>query len=281
MSKKMDQACPKISVIIPHYNMAKYLPAATKSVERQDYDNIELIIIDDGSQEQPDWNQLTASVTCITRIIKIEHAGKPTAVNQGFKTASGDFLVILDADDRLPEKSLSARARALQSGADLCIGSFSIICSGKVRVHRQLNSLRDKNRRIIVNKYLNGVIAPFHQNAMMFSRKLLDRVGDMDPKMIRGQDKDFAIRLLLGSQKTALIERSVYQYNRYQRPLKKRLYNRCMGTRSTLITINRYMGLRRFWCWCCLVVVDTMKLIYNLFGVYKGLGKSNSAGIKT
>lgn len=271
MSEQLHRATPKISVIIPHYNMAAYLSEAVRSVAHQDYDNSELIIVDDGSREQPDWDRLMTIASGTTRIIKAKHAGKSTAVNQGFKTASGHYLVILDADDLLPEHSLSARASTMQAGADLCIGSFSIICGGTIRVRQRLNNIRNKTNRVIINKYLNGLITPFHQNAMMFNRKLLDRAGGMDPDMIRGQDKDFAIRLLLQSRNTVFIEQSVYQYRRYDRPLKQRLCNRCLGSRYSLVTIHRYIpGPQKFWYSCQHLIIDAIKLFYNFFGVYKG-----------
>lgn len=261
---------PKVSVIIPHYNMHSFLPQAVESVANQEYDNIELIIVDDGSDEMLHRELLSAD-NLPTKLLEIEHIGKPTAVNQGFEKSSGDYLTILDADDLLPKRSLLQRVRALEKNkADLCIGSFEVSYNGEKQAVRSIDVFLNESNDEIIDAFLTWIVAPLHQNAMLFSRKLLERVGQMDPQMLRGQDKDFGIRLLRKSKKTILIKEPVYVYNRYDRPIERRLYNRYMGLKYKLIVLRRYFsGLRGTvylgWVFC----LGLAKFVYNLFGVYK------------
>lgn len=266
----MADETPKVSVIIPHYNMHSFLPQAVESVVNQEYDNIELIIVDDGSDEILCRDLLSAD-NLTTKLFEIEHSGKPTAVNYGFVKSGGEYLTILDADDRLPKRSLLQRVQAQESSkADLSIGSFEVSYNGEKQAVRDIDMFLSVTNDEIIDAFLTGIVAPLHQNAMLFSRELLERVGQMDPQMLRGQDKDFGIRLLRKSKKTILIKEPVYVYNRYDRPFKRRLYNRFMGMKYKLIVLRRYFsGFRGTiylgWVFC----LELAKVVYNLFGVYK------------
>jgi glycosyltransferase involved in cell wall biosynthesis len=251
--------------------MTDYLPEAVESVVSQDYEPIELIVVDDGSREKITKDKITNSNKIDLKLIEIEHGGKPVAVNRGFDEATGEYLIILDADDQLPGQSLSQRVNNLQTHqADLCIGSFEVRYNEETQSRRLLSDISHKSDKHIIRSLLTRILTPFHQNAMMFSRELLDRVGKMDPAMQRGQDKDFAIRLLRVSNNEVFIDDSVYIYNRYDRPLSRRLYNRCAGIKYKLIIIDRHTeGWRKGVYMVWNTIVETAKLIHDLFGVYK------------
>lgn len=266
----MNPESPKVSVIIPHYNMHSYLPAAVASVKNQDYENIELIVVDDGSEESVESEELAVN-TLTVKLLEVEHGGKARAVNRGFEEAIGQYLAVLDADDRLPPGSLSRRIQALeQDEADLAIGSFDVHYQGKVKAERLVDRFFGESNDRIIQALLTNIITPFHQNAMLFSGDLLKSTGSMDPQMLRGQDKDFAVRLLQHSEKTVLINDSVYIYNRYDRLLSRRLFNRCIGMKYKLTVVSRYTkGWRRFLYLGWNILIEVAKLVHDLFRVYK------------
>jgi glycosyltransferase involved in cell wall biosynthesis len=88
---------PGVSVVIPAYNYARYLPAAIDSILQQDYPAYEIIVVDDGSTDN------TADVVARygekVRYIYQKNAGLPAARNTGIKAARHDFVSFLDADD--------------------------------------------------------------------------------------------------------------------------------------------------------------------------------------
>ena len=92
---KMNNA--KVSVIIPNYNNGKYLEQCIDSVLSQDYDNLEVIVVDDGSTDNS-LELLQEYRTQIT-IISIPHAGASAARNSGILAASGEVIAFLDSDD--------------------------------------------------------------------------------------------------------------------------------------------------------------------------------------
>jgi teichuronic acid biosynthesis glycosyltransferase TuaG len=103
----------KISVIMPAYNAAKYLRQAVESVLAQDYPHWELIIINDGSTDGT--GKIAQSFTD-QRVIYLEqpNGGVSTARNAGLARMHGEFFCFLDADDVMPQGSLSSRLKVFK-----------------------------------------------------------------------------------------------------------------------------------------------------------------------
>jgi glycosyltransferase involved in cell wall biosynthesis len=101
---------PLVSIIIPTYNYAKYLPIALESCFRQTYKNLEIIVVDDGSTD----NTREVIERYRDRIIFIsqENAGVSAARNRGIQSAAGDFIAFLDADDYMLEDAIQTRLDA-------------------------------------------------------------------------------------------------------------------------------------------------------------------------
>lgn len=102
---------PAISVIIPAFNSAEFLPAAIASVHRQTRTDYEIIVIDDGSTDgTPALMQAYPDVTYIWQ----ENAERAAARNRGLRLARGDFVAFLDADDWWQPDFLAVTSRILE-----------------------------------------------------------------------------------------------------------------------------------------------------------------------
>ena len=96
---------PKVSIILPAYNCAKYLPDSVGSVLSQGFKDFELLIVDDGSTDETE--EFVRKNFTDPRIVYIRqgHAGLSAARNNGLAHARGEFIAFLDADDLfLPDK---------------------------------------------------------------------------------------------------------------------------------------------------------------------------------
>ena len=90
----------KISIVIPVYNVEKYLQECVDSVVKQSYKNIEIILVDDGSKDNsPKLCDELAKADDRIKVIHKENGGLSSARNTGMKVITGDYFVFLDSDD--------------------------------------------------------------------------------------------------------------------------------------------------------------------------------------
>jgi glycosyltransferase involved in cell wall biosynthesis len=112
-----------VSVVIPCYQQAQYLGEAIESVLAQTYPHLEVVVVDDGSADNVG---AIASRYPGVRCIREPNSGAAAARNAGIRNSNGDFLVFLDADDRLLPDGVGAGLRALESRPECAaaIGTF-------------------------------------------------------------------------------------------------------------------------------------------------------------
>jgi glycosyltransferase involved in cell wall biosynthesis len=113
----MRQTRIKISIIIPVYNTAEYLERCVNSVLTQDYKNIEIILVDDGSSDGSSkiCEDYALSDTRI-KVIHQSNLGAATARNNGIKISTGDYIMFLDSDDFWTENCLDSIVKQLKNG---------------------------------------------------------------------------------------------------------------------------------------------------------------------
>jgi glycosyltransferase involved in cell wall biosynthesis len=104
---------PRVSVVIPCYNQGVYLGEAIESVTAQTLDNYEIIIVNDGSTEQETMAILERLAFPMTRVLHTSNQGLAAARNNGIREALGDYILPLDADDRICPAYLETAAAVL------------------------------------------------------------------------------------------------------------------------------------------------------------------------
>jgi glycosyltransferase involved in cell wall biosynthesis len=108
-----DEAkAPLVSVVIPCYNQAHFLKEAIESVLKQSYPHYEIVVVDDGSTDET--SEVAGSYERV-RLIRQENRGLAEARNTGIKHSEGDYLVFLDADDRLLPDALAVGVESFDS----------------------------------------------------------------------------------------------------------------------------------------------------------------------
>ena len=117
---------PKISVIIPVYNVEKYLPACLDSVIRQSYTSLELILVDDGSSDRSlEICRSYAERDDRIRVIRRDNGGASAARNTGLDHASGEYVSFVDSDDILfPDALEKLYQMVLREKTALAVGGI-------------------------------------------------------------------------------------------------------------------------------------------------------------
>lgn len=110
---------PLVSVIIPHYNLAEFLPETLTSIERQTYTNIETIVIDDGSTDPASLELIESLDKPNLRVVRQANRGLSGARNSGIREARGEFILPVDADDLISPTFIEKAVRVMQREPEL------------------------------------------------------------------------------------------------------------------------------------------------------------------
>lgn len=125
----------KVSVIVPIYKVEKYLEACVDSIIGQTYDNLEIILVDDGSPDR--CGAICDSYLEKDSRIKVIHkdnGGLSDARNAGIDIATGDYYYFVDSDDILPDHSIMTMYRLMQDNdAQMVIGGFERFMDGETK----------------------------------------------------------------------------------------------------------------------------------------------------
>jgi glycosyltransferase involved in cell wall biosynthesis len=184
---------PTISIIIPTYNSGRFLPQALESIFSQNYDDYEVIVVDDGSMD--DTAACLQPYTSRIHILHQANAGSAAARNTGLSAARGDYVVFLDADDLLLPGKLREQAAFLAVRP-----SLGYVHSGWHLMDEQGQMVGtitpwQEVPQLTLEAWLQ--FKPIKLGAMMFRRLWLDSVGGLDPSLRQAHDIDLLLRLSL------------------------------------------------------------------------------------
>jgi glycosyltransferase involved in cell wall biosynthesis len=195
VSDQRAAVLPRVSVIIPAYNAARFLPQAIDSVLAQTFGDVELLVVDDGSTDE------TPAVVARyddPRVRYLRHArnrGLPAARNTGIRHARGELIAFLDADDYwLPEK-LAVQVEALRDPAvDVCcVAAFYRLPDGTVVVSRAEQLTGDDLCRMLLFR----AAVPGSGSSVIARRRCFAEVGLFDETMVALEDRDMWLRLAM------------------------------------------------------------------------------------
>jgi glycosyltransferase involved in cell wall biosynthesis len=183
---------PKVSVIIPTYNHACYLPEAIESVLDQTYRDFEVIVVDDGSSDNTQEVVTRFGVQVI--YIRQENRGLPAARNTGIRASAGEYVAFLDADDWFLPHKLQKQAAYLDGHP-----SIGLVASGWIETDVYGRTLRTvkpwlSNRPFLLAECVLGV--PLVVHCVLVRRAWLETVGLFDESIRWAEDFDLWLRLL-------------------------------------------------------------------------------------
>jgi glycosyltransferase involved in cell wall biosynthesis len=170
---------PKISVITPSFNQGRYISETIESVLKQDYPNIEHIIIDGGSTDET-MQVIEHYRSQLAHVVSEPDHGQSDALNKGFRLATGNILCWLNSDDQFAPEALKSVAMAFATHeVDLVSGICEIYKDDKL-VNRHMSACADGPLPLdelldLENGWNAGQF--FYQPEVFFSRAIWEKAG--------------------------------------------------------------------------------------------------------
>ena len=206
-----------VSVIIPVYNAYKALPACLDSVIGQGYQDLQIILVNDGSKDE----SLAVCRQYASRdkrilVLDQRNSGPGAARNAALKTARGTYLQFLDSDDILPQGATAALVKAID-GQDLVIGHFTLCTKGAVSQRGLVKTDCRLDKPSFMKEHIKWPGSYYYSalwNKLYRRRIVEDHSIRFDENMVWGEDCLFNMQYYLHIRHIHFIPQSVYQYYR-------------------------------------------------------------------
>ena len=177
---------PLVSVIIPAYNCEQYIFQAIDSVFKQQYQSVEIIVVDDGSTDNT--GSLVSGLNDKIKYIYQKNQGPSSARNKGIENAKGELIAFLDADDLWLPQKLKLQVDIMERLADVgaVASGYSLFdeCADQCFnvSHRQANEFLSFKELYIKN----SLVTP----SLLIRRECFEKVGMFDTTFDFGEDSD-------------------------------------------------------------------------------------------
>lgn len=212
----IDKSTPLISIIVPIYNVAEYLPKCMDSLLAQTYSNIEVIAIDDGSTDNSgDILETYAARDARVRPVHIQNGGVSNARNVGLDLATGSYIGFVDSDDWIDDTMYERLATAMTDDVDVVCGGYVL----ETEHGQEYDLLREDKPRIyhrtavlcetfspIVPKRTEWVLCD-----KLFRKELVTNVR-FDTAILNSEDMLFFYEAMRTCRKFALLPLYSYHY---------------------------------------------------------------------
>lgn len=188
------ETSPLVSIIIPCYNRQKYISDAISSCLRQSYQNIEIIVVDDGSSD--DSINVIKSFGRKIKLICQTNQGVSVARNKGIEVSTGEYLIFLDSDDWISDDLVESHIKTFKHWPDLaiaCADSRGVTPTGEQTELRKCNWPEAPSSP----KDLFLLVPPPFPACEMYKARLVKKYGGFYEDMKAFADSSLRIRIVL------------------------------------------------------------------------------------
>jgi glycosyltransferase involved in cell wall biosynthesis len=207
----------KVSVIVPVYNGEKSIERCAGSILNQDYPELELILVDDGSRDRS-WEIIQAIAAADHRVKAIhqENGGVSSARNRALAEASGTYVQFADVDDWLPMDATKMLVREMEAqSAELVVGDFYRVVVGNVSEKGSI----EMGGALTLQQYANAMMlspADLYYGVLwnkLYRRDIIEQYSiRMDENISYSEDMIFNLEYLLHVKSVAILKAPVYYY---------------------------------------------------------------------
>lgn len=181
-----------MTVLITAYNEADYIEGAVRSVLVQTYENLEVVVVDDGSTDGT-GDVLRGRVQDErVRVVDQDRAGRVTSLNHGLRVANGPYIAVLDADDRCMPERIGTQVGYLLSHEDVGVVGAHYHRKDRIRGEEHIRKYptADGTIRREMAKYI-----PIAHSCAMYRKQTVMKLGGYDEGLEDHEDLDLWIRV--------------------------------------------------------------------------------------
>lgn len=204
---------PLISIIIPVYNTLEYLERCFDSVSAQNYKNIEVLVIDDGSTDgSGDYCDNYAKKDFRFRVIHKDNEGVSKARNTGLDIANGEYIAFVDSDDSVENSIYEVLYASLKEfDADMVICNQTHFTQGKKEKREVLNRVAVLNNEEALEEILLGRAFGGTPWNKLFKKSMVQNIRFQED-VHYAEDLLFSVEVLLNCNKTVYVPEALYNY---------------------------------------------------------------------
>ena len=203
----------QVWLIVPVYNSEEYLKQCIDSILRQTYKNIEIILVNDGSQDRSE-DICREYVDCDNRVVYVKQSnnGVSSARNQGIKKSSGKYIAFVDSDDCLTEDAIEILYTAqTKCNADLVIAAYiRKYATNNICLHIDNNIILEESIPLYFADHFLEAIASSVWGKLYKRNKIYNL---FDENLTMGEDLLFNLEYIKSVQSVSSIDKCIYVYN--------------------------------------------------------------------
>lgn len=228
-----------VSVIIATYNSAAYLKEAVDSVLNQTYQDLEVVIVDDGSTDKTRSlvEGLQSQHPRRIQYIYQENQGPAPARNAGMRSAQGQYIAFLDADDIwLPDKltrQMECFARDQAVGFVYCDNIF--VDENNTVIENYVRKVRLVEGDILWDLFQDFFIIT---SGVVFKKECIERIGFFDEKLLVGEDYEYFLRLA-AQYKAGVVKERLFRRRVHAKSLSRQDY--ILDARNDIQTLEFFL----------------------------------------
>lgn len=184
---------PKVSIVIPTYNQADFLPKAIQSALNQTYRDWEMIIVDDGSTDNTEEIVKGYKESRIRYIVKKYNFGVSAARNTGIKNSGGKYIAFLDSDDEWFPEKISCQMKIFQKEDSKC----GVVCTGGYIIKDNKKTISIKSISLSSNSFYRKILLEntVGTSTVLVKKECFEKVGLFDESLKNCEDWDMWIRI--------------------------------------------------------------------------------------
>lgn len=193
----------KVSILIPCYNSERFIGATLQSCIQQQYTNIEIIVVDDGSTDKSadivkDWATQYSNIYLYTQ----PNSGVCRARNYAFEKSTGDYILYLDADDLISPDLISSQINLFQENVDntIVISSWGRFYSSieDFKIEPQFVYKNYESSIELIEDLLNGGMLGL--TCFLTPRSIIEKAGIWNENLSINTDGEFFMRVLANAR---------------------------------------------------------------------------------